>query len=89
MALCQGLTEEMVGILAAIARNEDASTAARVNAAEAILDRGNGKPAQSVEHSGTIEHSLVQLLAAAYPDENIIDVEPTEIPEVIEDKSAG
>jgi hypothetical protein len=50
--LCQAHTEEMVGVLVEIARSENASPAARVVAAQAVLDRGNGKPMQSHEFSG-------------------------------------
>jgi hypothetical protein len=52
MQLCQAHTEEMVGILLSIARSRQTSPQARTSAAQAILDRGNGKPVQSHEVGG-------------------------------------
>lgn len=43
--------EGAIAILAAIASDTEAPAAARVSAANAILDRGFGKPQQAVEHS--------------------------------------
>lgn len=42
-------TEEAIATLAAICRNKDAPEAARVAAANALLDRGWGKPRQPTE----------------------------------------
>jgi hypothetical protein len=50
--LCQAYTEEMVGVLVEITRSKNASPVARAAAAQAVLDRGNGKPMQSHEFSG-------------------------------------
>ena len=46
--VCRALTDEMVGVLAAVARDKNAAAAARVTAAVAILDRGWGKPKQEL-----------------------------------------
>jgi hypothetical protein len=45
-------TAEMLGILLSMARDKTASPAARIAAAVAVLDRGNGKPMQSHEFGG-------------------------------------
>lgn len=47
--VCRALTDEMVGVLAAVARDKNAAAAARVTAAVAILDRGWGKPRQELQ----------------------------------------
>ena len=46
-------TAEALGVLVNVAKNGE-SESARVAAANAILDRGYGKPRQAVEHSGSI-----------------------------------
>lgn len=48
----QAFTNDALETLASIMRNEKEPAAARVAAANAILDRGHGKPKQSVEASG-------------------------------------
>jgi hypothetical protein len=50
--LCQAYTLEMVEILVTISRDRKATPTARAAAAEAVLDRGNGKPAQYHEMGG-------------------------------------
>ena len=45
-------TEAAIVTLAQIMRNEDAPESARVRAIEVLLERGWGKPAQPLEHSG-------------------------------------
>jgi hypothetical protein len=50
--LCQAHTDDMVAVLVEIAHSRKASPAARAVAAQAILDRGNGKPMQAHEHAG-------------------------------------
>lgn len=45
----QAHTLEMLSVLVAVARDEAAPPAARVAAANAVLDRGHGKPVASVE----------------------------------------
>jgi len=54
--LCRAHTKEAIAALVAIVKNEDSPPAARVSAANAILDRGWGRPAQAVpaEASGPI-----------------------------------
>ena len=44
-------TQDAIDVLAAIMKDPKAPAAARVSAAQAILDRGYGKPAQAVEVS--------------------------------------
>ena len=58
--LAKGYTEEAVTTLAEIMRDTDATKAARVAAANGLLDRGWGKPDQAV----SIEHgqSLLSIL---------------------------
>lgn len=53
-------TADMLGVLVGIALDETMAAGARTTAAVAVLDRGNGKVTQAVEHSGPdggpIEH---------------------------------
>ena len=44
--------ERALSILVQIASDDEAPAAARVSAANAILDRGYGKPPQALEHTG-------------------------------------
>ena len=60
-SLARTHTEMALKTLVAIAKQPKAPAAARVAAAQALLDRGWGKPKQEVEHSGSIE--LLQVLA--------------------------
>lgn len=48
----QAFTEDALSTLASIMRDSAQPAAARVSAANALLDRGHGKPKQSVEASG-------------------------------------
>lgn len=45
-------TEEAVKVFVSVMRSSDAPPAARVIAADRLLDRAHGKPAQALEHSG-------------------------------------
>ena len=49
-SLCRAYTEESIRHLAAIMRQREDSPAARVQAADSLLDRGWGKPPQA--HTG-------------------------------------
>lgn len=60
--LAQGHAENMLGVLVKIATSGE-SEAARVSAANAILDRGYGKPIQGVEHSGKDGEAIKVLIA--------------------------
>jgi hypothetical protein len=70
-AAAQAFTADALNTLASIMRNEGAADAARVAASNALLDRGHGKPMQSVEMDATIgqkravEMSEEELLAIA------------------------
>lgn len=59
--LARGHTETALAVLVQVAQSSE-SDAARVAAANALLDRGYGKPRQGVEHSGLdggpISHSV-------------------------------
>lgn len=46
--ICQARTEEAINTLLEIMRNRKAPAVARARAAEAILDRGWGKPPQAI-----------------------------------------
>lgn len=56
-SLARSHTRTAVNVLVGIMRCKDATPAARVSAANAILDRGSGKAPQSLEsgHDGTLE----------------------------------
>ena len=51
-ALARQYTEVAVLTLVKVMENPKSPPAARVSAASAILDRGHGKPPQSLEHTG-------------------------------------
>ena len=51
--LARELTTEAISILREIMRNTKAPAAARVSAANAILDRGYGKPPQTIDANNT------------------------------------
>lgn len=48
----QAFTRSAVATLATIMRDKEQPAAARVSAANAILDRAHGKPKQAMEHTG-------------------------------------
>jgi len=58
--LVRAHTSEAIGTLLAIMNDDDASPAARVSAACAILDRGWGKPAQMVTANVQEKRSIRQ-----------------------------
>jgi len=51
----QTFTTDALNVLAEIMRSPEHPAAARVSAASAILDRGHGKPTQSVELDGALD----------------------------------
>ncbi|WOH68095.1 hypothetical protein [Bradyrhizobium sp. BWA-3-5] len=51
-SLARSHTRTAIRVLVGIMRSEDATPAARVSAAHAILDRGWGKATQPLENSG-------------------------------------
>ena len=58
-ALAQERTEEALAVLAEIMADKDAPHAARVSAANALLDRGHGKPMQTTEVTGKNGEKLI------------------------------
>lgn len=69
---------EMVGILMTIARDEQQTAAGRVAAANGVLDRGYGKPAQTIADEEGNGVSWFDLLANAQRRASI-DVTPPPI----------
>ena len=61
VALAQTYTAEAIETLGAIMRDETKPTAARVTAATALLDRGYGKPGQSIAITGD-EKPLISVI---------------------------
>lgn len=61
--LAQAQTEDAIAVLASIMKDDEKPTAARVSAAQALLDRGHGKPAQSMTVAGDPENPLSMNLA--------------------------
>jgi len=53
----QSFTTDALSTLAEIMRDPEHPAAARVSAAQALLDRGHGKPTQSVELDGALDVS--------------------------------
>lgn len=56
--LAKGYTEQAINALVEVLTEEGAPHAARITAATALLDRGWGRPAQSLEISGDEENPL-------------------------------
>lgn len=50
-------TDEALAVLRSIMKSKKAPSSARVAAANAILDRGWGRPEQALHHSGTVSLS--------------------------------
>lgn len=65
--LARSHTEAALGALFQIATHGE-SEAARVSAANAILDRGYGKPKQAMEHSGKDGSPLSPVVIFKLPD---------------------
>jgi hypothetical protein len=58
-SLARSHTRTALSVLVGIMRSKDATPAARVSAANAILDRGWGKAPQAIENSGDGSLELV------------------------------
>jgi hypothetical protein len=58
-SLARSHTRTALNVLVGIMRSKDATPAARVSAANAILDRGWGKAPQAIENSGDSTLELV------------------------------
>lgn len=63
--LARDHAEEAIKALVSVAK-KGKSESARVAAATALLDRGFGKPAQTMEHYGNVAVSLTDLVNASY-----------------------
>jgi hypothetical protein len=71
----RALTHEALDVLAAVMRDETASPAARVSAATHVLDRGWGKPKETVDAS--VKMSLEDLVLASYKRQRTVEHLPT------------
>lgn len=77
-------SEDMLKVLVEVAKDDTAPPAARVSAAQAVLDRAHGKPMQSQELKieGTFDPSALHLAAlrqlAEIEPGAVIDVTPSE-----------
>ena len=58
-SLARSHTRSAINALAGIMRSKSATPAARVSAANAILDRGWGKPPQATENAGDGARELI------------------------------
>jgi hypothetical protein len=67
-SLARAHTETAVNTLAGIMNQEKAPAAARVAAAQALLDRGWGKAPQTMELTGDPEHPLVHRIERVIVD---------------------
>jgi hypothetical protein len=66
-SLARSHTETAIRVLAGIMQEENAPHAARVSAAQALLDRGWGKPTQPIagdEDAPPVRISKIELIAA-------------------------
>jgi hypothetical protein len=61
-AAARELTQDAIDTLAAIMRDPRVPAAARIFAAQCLLDRGHGRPSQSVEVSGSVGTCDLRLL---------------------------
>lgn len=57
----QAFTADALNVLASIMRNEDSPSAARVSAASVLLDRGHGKPKQSLDVDATVAATVTEI----------------------------
>ena len=57
-------TVDAINTLVAIMQDENKPAAARVSAANAVLDRGYGKPPQAMDHTITPRDTLAELMAS-------------------------
>ena len=81
-SLARSHTRTAVNVLVGIMRSKDATPAARVSAANAILDRGWGKTAQAFESD---EAAALQLI---HRIERVI-VQPEDAPEKLLEREGG
>jgi hypothetical protein len=65
-SLARSHTETAVNVLAGIMQQKDAPPSARVAAANALLDRGWGKPTQPI--AGDDEHDALRVRSIAWLD---------------------
>jgi hypothetical protein len=77
--LARQYTVPAIEALAEIIRNKKAPPAARVAAANAILDRGYGRPAQSLEVSGGQVLQIITGIMRA-PGEPVLITDVTDVP---------
>jgi hypothetical protein len=70
-SLARSHTRTALNVLVGVMRSKDATAAARVSAANAILDRGWGKAAQAIENGDGGALELVHRIERV-----IIDVDP-------------
>lgn len=66
--LCKGYTEEIISTLIEIVRNKKASPVARIAAGNSILDRGWGKPTQTI--AGDPDNPPVVAIQVIYAKES-------------------
>ena len=64
-SLARAHTKSALNVLASIMNEPSAPPAARVMAANALIDRGWGRAHQSVEITGEIQHSVIRAPAIA------------------------
>jgi len=72
-SLARGHTEGALATLASIMHSEEAPPAARVAAANSLLDRGWGKPAQPLtgdEDGPPIRFTRIELIGVRPPDQD-------------------
>ena len=65
--LCRNkvLNDKLIDILGGIAASAESSNKDRIHAIEVLLDRGFGKPTQSVELSGDVSLNLIEAVRQA------------------------
>jgi hypothetical protein len=61
--MARAYTPEMLDLLVAVARGEIEGSSGRIHAIEGVLDRGNGKPHQSIDVRALFERRLTELTA--------------------------
>jgi hypothetical protein len=70
-SLARSHTRTALNVLVGVMRSKDATAAARVSAANAILDRGWGKAAQAIENGDGGAFELIHRIERV-----IVDVDP-------------
>lgn len=75
--LCKAATPAAVRALYGLVLDSKVAAASRIAAATALMDRGYGKPGQTVEHTGKVTHETLVIQRSPVPVLPVIDIDVT------------